>query len=288
MSSIGTIIAKSLGLGIIPTFTVACLIIQPAAAQQSTTPEVLEYKGTVAAAREVEVDPRLDGLLSEINFVAGQFVKKGDLLFAFAAKSNELSLALAQASLKQAEAQLRLAEVDLKNKQTLRARNVASEMQYLEAGAQRDIAAAKVDEARANAQLAEIALQQMKLYAPIAGIISRPLVKEGTYITKETREQSRLATIVQLDPINVVGRAPLMYFARGELPKSLEQTAEQREFYLVLPTGDKYPYKGRLVAGAYEFDPATQTTEVTVAFPNPDYLLRPGLSVTLQSSMREK
>jgi RND family efflux transporter MFP subunit len=153
----------------------------------------------VAAAREVEVAPRLDGLLSEINFVAGQFVKKGDLLFAFAAKSNELSLALAQASLKQVEAQLRLAEVDLKNKQTLRARNVASEMQYLEAEAQRDIAAAKVDEARANAQLAEIALQQMKLYAPIAGIISRPLVKERTYITKETREQSRLAAIVQLD-----------------------------------------------------------------------------------------
>jgi RND family efflux transporter MFP subunit len=289
MSSMGTIIAKLLGLGIIPTFTVACLIIQPAAAQQSTAPEILEYEGTVAAAREVEVAPRLDGLLSEVNFVAGQFVKKGDPLFAFAAKSNELSLALAQASLKQAEAQLRLAEVDLKNKQTLRARNVASEMQYLEAEAQRDIAAAKVDEARANAQLAKIALQQMKLYAPIAGIISRPLVNEGTYITKETREQSRLATIVQLDPINVVGRAPaLIYFARGELPKSLEQTAEQREFYLVLPTGDKYPYKGRLVAGAYEFDPATQTTEVTVEFPNPDYLLRPGLNVTLQSSMREK
>jgi hypothetical protein len=52
------------------------------------------------------------------------------------------------------------------------------------------------------------------------------------------------------------------------------------------PTGDKYPHKGRLVAGTYEFDPQTQTTEVTVEFPNPDYLLRPGLDVTLQSSLR--
>jgi RND family efflux transporter MFP subunit len=227
--------------------------------------------------------------LSEINFTAGQIVKEGDLLFEFGTTDKELSVALAQALLKQAEAQLRLAEVNLRNKQTLRTRNVASEMQYLEAEAERDMAAGKADEARANAQLAEIALQQMKLYAPISGIISRPWVNEGTYITKEARDQSRLATIVQLDPIHVVGRAPaLMYFQRGQILKSLEEAAEQREFGLVLPTGDRYPYKGRLVAGAYEFDPATQTTEVTVEFPNPNYLLRPGLNVTLQSSMPDE
>ncbi|HJZ67882.1 MAG TPA: efflux RND transporter periplasmic adaptor subunit [Blastocatellia bacterium] len=256
-------------------------------AQQQPTPEVLEYKGLVAAAREVEIAPRPDGLLSKINFAAGQLVKEGDLLFKFASKSNELSLALAHATQKQAEAQSGLAEVNLKNKQTLRARNVGSEMKLLEMQAQRDIAAAKVEEARANAAIAEIALQQMKLYAPISGLISRPSIKEGAYITKEARDQSRLATIVQLDPIDVIGQAPaVMYFQRGTTLKSLEQAAEQREFELVLPTGDKYPHKGRLVAGAYEFNPATQTTEITVEFPNPDYLLRPGLSVTLQSFVR--
>ena len=183
---------------------------------------------------------------------------------------------------------MQLAEVKLNNKQTLRARNVASEMEFLESQAQRDIAAAKVEEARANVGLAEEDLKKMKLYAPISGIITRPLIKEGAYITKETRDQSRLATIVQLDPIDVIGQAPVaMYFQRGTTLKSLEQAAEQRDFELVLPTGDKYPHKGRLVAGAYEFNPATQTTEITVEFANPDYLLRPGLNVTLQSSIRE-
>ena len=69
-------------------------------------------------------------------------------------------------------------------------------MELLETQAQRDIAAAKVEEARANAAIADIALQQTKLYAPISGIISRPLIKEGAYITKEARDQSRLATVV--------------------------------------------------------------------------------------------
>ena len=129
----------------------------------------------------------------------------------------------------------------------------------------------------------------MKLYAPMAGIISRSLVDEGAYITKEARDPSRLATIVQLDPIHAIGQAPAaMYFQRSGLHKGLEQGAEQVEFALVLPTGDKYPHKGHIVAGDYQFNPAMQTVEVTVEFPNPDLLLRPGLNVTLQSSIRAK
>ena len=264
----------------------ACLTIQTAAAQQQPAPEVLEYKGTVAAAHEVEVAPRLDGLLLKINFTAGQLVKQGDLLFEFAPQDNELSIALAQARQKQADAQLRLAEVKLSKARTLRTRK-DSELQLLEAEAERDLAAGRADEARANVQLAELALQQTKLYAPISGIISRPLVHEGTYITKEIRDQSRLATIVQLDPIDVVGQAPAaMYFQPGEILTSLEKTAQRREFRLVLPNGDKYPHQGRAVAGSYEFN--AETTEVTAEFPNPDYLLRPGLNVTLQSSIRAK
>ena len=66
---------RSLRLRIIPTFAVASLMIQAAAAQQPATPEVLEYKGTVAAARQVEVAPRIDGLLLKINFTAGQLMR---------------------------------------------------------------------------------------------------------------------------------------------------------------------------------------------------------------------
>lgn len=74
MKGIGTAVARVLALQI---FTVGCLLNHPAAAQQRPTSEVLEYKGTVAASQEAEVAPRLDGLLTKINFTAGQHVKKG-------------------------------------------------------------------------------------------------------------------------------------------------------------------------------------------------------------------
>jgi RND family efflux transporter MFP subunit len=277
------------GIRIIPIFAAAWLMIQSSGAQHQPAPVVLEYAGTTAPAREAEVAPRHDGLLLKINFSAGQLVKQGDLLFEFEATDKEPILALARATLRQAEAQLRLAEVKVENMETLRARNVSSKMQMLEAEAQRDLAAANVDGARANVQLAEITLKQMKLYAPISGIISRPLAKEGAYVTKQALDQSHFATIVQLDPIHVVSRAPAaMYFQRVELNKSLEQGTDQLEFGLVLPTGDKHPHKGRLVATGYEFDRATQTVEATVEFPNPNLLLRPGLNVILQSSLRAK
>jgi len=260
-----------------------------APAQQQGAPEVLEYPGTLAPARQAEVAPRLDGLLVRVNFRAGQLVKEGDLLFEFGARDKELSLSLAQARLNQAEAQLRISDAKLQNARTLQSRKVGSRMQLLEAEAQRELAAAKADEARANVGLAELALQQMKLHAPMTGIVSAPLASEGAYITKEARDQSRLATIVQLDPIHAVGQAPAaMYFERSALHKSLEQGAEQVEFALVLPTGEKYRHKGRIVAGAYRFNPATQTVEVTVELPNPELLLLPGLAVTLQSSVRTK
>ena len=102
----------------VAVFTFACLIGQIAPAQQQAAPEVLEYKGMLAPARQAEVAPRLDGLLLKINFTAGQLVKQGDLLFEFDSRDKELSVALAQAHLKQAEAQLRLAAVKLQNAQT--------------------------------------------------------------------------------------------------------------------------------------------------------------------------
>ncbi len=64
----------------------------------------------------------------------------------------------------------------------------------------------------------------MKLYAPITGVISGPLIKEGAYITKEAREQS-LAKIFQLDPIHVIGQAPAdKYFQRGEVLTSTRRS----------------------------------------------------------------
>lgn len=62
----GGVYIRSITLPIIPVFMVTCFAIPSALAQQQPGLEVIEYNGTVAAARETEVAPRLEGLLSKI------------------------------------------------------------------------------------------------------------------------------------------------------------------------------------------------------------------------------
>jgi RND family efflux transporter MFP subunit len=260
---------------------VACLATQTADAQQSRS--AYEFPGTVVAAREADVAPRIDALLEKIDFAPGQTVKKGDLLFEFVSKPKELSLAIAKARQSFMQAQLRLAEVRLKNADSLRARDVSSEIELLEAQAQHDIAAANLQEADANVGLAEIDLGYTKLFAPIDGVIVPSSLREGAYIELEARVQSTLATIVQLDPINVVGEVPFASFAQRKRSDGTVHPADGTEFTLTLPNGETYAHAGRMVAGIGTLDPATQNIAIAVEFANPDLLLRPGLKVTLRS-----
>ena len=120
-------------------------------------------------------------------------------------------------------------------------------------------------------------VNEMKLYAPISGIISRSFVPEGTYITKMARQQSTLAQITPRDPISVVSRVPLDAFAAaGKVLSRGQQSNGELEVSLVLHNGSKLPDTGRIAGGGYELAPETQTVEIILEFPNLHELLRPG------------
>jgi multidrug efflux pump subunit AcrA (membrane-fusion protein) len=127
----------------------------PGWAQKATdnSEQVRTFPGTTVAARTVEISPRYNGLLSKINFVPGQFVEHGYLLFEFRAAEQELLLDMDRSKLRRSEAQLRTAELTLTNKRGLRSKKIISETEVLEAEASRDIAAANVTEAGLAVQL---------------------------------------------------------------------------------------------------------------------------------------
>jgi RND family efflux transporter MFP subunit len=251
--------------------------------------DVIEFQGTVVSARIAEIAPSFDGSLYKIHFLPGQLVEKGALLFEFRPTEKELLIEKERARLQRAAAELRLADVTFKNKQMLHKRSVVSDQQLLEAEVARDIAAANAADASTSLRMAELILKEMKLFAPITGIISRSFVKEGAYITKVAREESSMAQITQQDPIQVLGEAPFdVYFRLREIRKTDEKVIERLQFSLILPNGNRFTHVGRIVAGGYEFNRETQKIEMLVEFPNPNYLLRPGLIVTLKSLIKSE
>lgn len=260
-----------------------CLAGQTAWAQAPAR-SAYDFEGRVVAAREAEVAARIDGLLAKIHFTRGQIVEQGDLLFTFDATFPQLSVASAEAGLDLLRAELQLAEAKLKNAGTLRERNVSSEMQFLEAQAQRDVAAARVEEARIKVKVARLRLDQTSLFAPISGIVSQPFVREGAYITLEAMQKNRLAVVTQLDPIQVIGQIPVdLYLHRRQMFGDLDEAKDALGYSLFLPNGEMYPHQGRLIAVTGQFNATSQRIAIALEFPNPGYLLRPGLKVQLVS-----
>jgi multidrug efflux pump subunit AcrA (membrane-fusion protein) len=132
-------------------------------------------------------------------------------------------------------------------------------------------------------ELSESTLKKLKLSAPISGIISRSFVAEGAFITKEARADSGLALVTQLNPIRVLYQIPYDVYAKSfELLKVSDQANQQREISLILPNGEKFPHLGKLITGSNEFSRETQMIDILAEFPNPTYLLRPGLKVAVQ------
>jgi RND family efflux transporter MFP subunit len=249
------------------------------------------FKGIVAPARSYEIAPAFDGQVKKIHFVAGRYVEKGALLFELDTTKEELELERDRARLLRAEAQLRIAELVLRNNTELRKKNIVSERQFAESEAQRDIAAAAVTEARVQVREDELKIGQMKGYAPFAGIMSRPKVAEGSYLVKV--KQTGLAMLTELDPIQVSAKVPYdLYADHLKLLKFDGRFLDPKEamvridVFVTLPNGIKLPQVGKISGGGYEFDPDTQVMEVTVDFPNPGLLLRPGLAVTLQARVK--
>ncbi len=241
----------------------------------------------VRAARAADISPRFDGLLEKINFTAGDIVKKGQLLFQLLTLEQDYLLKVDKANLARAAAELELAEAELERVQKLREKNVASPAELDVAVAKRDVAAANQSKAKTEVEMREIIIREFSLYAPFDGIISEPFVNEGTYITKEAREMSRLATVTQLDPIHVVTEVPYDIYAQRHARLGSEEAMKERIVVrLVLPDGTEYPNPGKIISGAYAFDEKTQKIWSVAEFPNPDRLLRPGLRVTVRSMIR--
>lgn len=101
---------------------------------------------------------RVPGQMQSIDVLAGQSVKKGDVLASL--NPDEYSLLA-----KQAEAQFRLADVQFQRFKKLRQDKVVSEQDFDEAKAKRNSARATLEQAQAN-------LRYTKLVAPYDGTVS--------------------------------------------------------------------------------------------------------------------
>jgi membrane fusion protein (multidrug efflux system) len=168
--------------------------------QRAEIPVPVEYAGRVEGFRDVEIRPRVGGLLLSREFDEGAKVSQGQVLFRIDPAPYQVAVDRAEAQLAQARATYRQAEADYERIDELVRRRVA-------AAQQRDQALAQRDQIRASVQLAEAEVASVRLNlgyttvtAPVAGVTALQSPPVGTLAQAQ---ESLLTTITQLDPAYV-------------------------------------------------------------------------------------
>ncbi len=146
---------------------------------RSVTPEAATWKaqvtleGTLKPARESDLAFKVSGRLATVRVKLGDHVRAGESLASLEALEAEAQLKAAEAQVRAAEAQLALAD-DLQHRNaTLLDKGAASQQSGVTSSQQRALAAAQLDGARAQRDLAASTLRNHVLTAPFSGVVTK-------------------------------------------------------------------------------------------------------------------
>lgn len=250
--------------------------------QAAEVPFPVEYAGRISGFRDVEVRPRVSGLLLKREYEEGARVKQDQVLFRIDPATYQVAQSRAEAQLEQAQATLRQAEENYDRVVELFRRGVSTDKQRDEAQAVRDQARASVHLAEAEVEGARLNLSYTTVSAPVAGVTGLQSPPVGSLIQAQ---QTLLTTITQLDPAYVnfsftdeEGQAFRELNQRRERPI----TEEDLVLDLQYANGTVYSRQGKIDTAAQRVDPQTGTIQARAVFPNPDGVLLPGQFVRVR------
>ncbi|WP_276495946.1 efflux RND transporter periplasmic adaptor subunit [Pontibacter litorisediminis] len=234
------------------------------------------YPGKVVALQEVELRPQVGGYITDIYVQDGQRVKAGQKLYEIDRSKYQASYQQAQANLSSAKANLARVQKDLERYERLAERDAIAKQQVDYARTEVQTAQAQVASAQAQVRSASTDLGYSVINAPFSGVIGISQVRVGAQVSPG---QPLLNTISSVDPAAVdivVNEQEIARFSKlqqGGQPDSL--------FTMTINNGERYPHNGKLLAIDRAIGRQSGTTTVRVQFPNPNEVLIPGMTVTL-------
>lgn len=259
-----------------PTGPAAAPIVVAQKLAPRATVVTSEYVGTTEAIEQVEIRPRISGLLERRLAPEGERVRRGQPLFRIDSQPFLDAAAQAEAALAQAEASARQAAQDFIRAESLASSDALSQQELDAAKARRDSTAAAVKSASAALSTARLNLGYTTVVSPIGGILGRAQLKEGALVSAYT---SLLATVYSTDPIYVNFALSEQDLAR--LQQQSGRPLDSRDpnplpVKLLQPDGSDYPQPARIDFVDPAVNPQTGTLSVRLRVENPDNALRSG------------
>jgi membrane fusion protein (multidrug efflux system) len=244
--------------------------------QATSIPIQKEAVAQTEGAKEVEVRPRVGGILLKKLYEEGAEIKAGQAMFLIDPVPYQMEAQQARARLAEQKARLVQTQREAERLKKLLETKSISQREYDNAVSDNAMASASLKQYEAALHQAELNLSYTKLEAPVSGMAERFIYSEGTLVNANT---TLLTKIVQVSPIWV--RFSLSDYELKELGGMLTKDTVKK-ITLILPNGEEFPEEGDLNFSASQIDPALGTQQLRAVFKNTEKRLVPGQFVRVK------
>jgi RND family efflux transporter MFP subunit len=252
--------------------------VEFATVTRATVAEQILVVGNLIGAATVQVVPRVNGRLQEVNVRLGDPVRNGQVIARVEdseireqVRQAEATFKVGQASIRQREADLSLAKNNLDRSRNLYDRKLLPQQTFDDVDARYQAAVAQLDLARAQFEASKSRLDELKItltntqiVAPVDGFVGKRFLDPGGFASTN----APVASVVDIRTVRMV--ANLVERDMRRVPTGTPAIVEVDAF-----PGEKF--QGRVSRVAPIFDPATRTAEIEIEIPNPGYRLKPGM-----------
>lgn len=226
-------------------------------AQYHTFDEGLLRIGNLVARERVDIVSEETGRVTQINFIEGDFVKRGDLLVKL--NDDELSVQLTKA-----EYQYKLVEERLERQKILLEKDAVSRENY-------DQVLTEYNVLKQDIEQLKIRIEKMQIRAPFDGVVGFRDISMGAFL----QPNSKITSLVDIANLIVEVAIPEKYVVDKLIGLPVDFTVE----------GLVDNFSALIYAIDPQIDVTTRTLMIRARYKNSDYRLRPGMSarVTVKS-----
>ena len=245
----------------------------------SSTTMQSTYPAIIKGVQDVEIHPKVQGFITQINVKEGQTVSAEQVLFVLDNVTYQAQVRQAQAQVNTATAALNTAKLTYDNSQKLFESGVIGDYELQSSKNSYESAVANLAATQASLASAKEMLSFCYVKSPASGVVGSLPLKVGTLVSAS----NTLTTVSNISSMEVYfSMTEKDVIAMGKNAGGLAGAIEAMPAVkLKLADGTEYGQEGRVTKMSGVIDAATGSVQIIAVFPNPEKVLKSGGSGTI-------